>query len=877
MKNVSQKSIDTLQNMLSRSSMQTYPDNLQRKGAPLTEEQRTVFLSDDHKQRYTATIEILSTPEVTEKANALSNGNHKPGNAFSQYDYDTIISFISDHELYASRNSHHKKDLLAIKNSVKAAKSEASPKGLISTIRLYELLKAAHYHNYRVEMNRGSRYQSLIDVEQAKEWVKFHRDISNDEELVAFQRDDLLEILQLSAISIQDTKAILDRIVSSKLISDDGAQELVTYILENQPHELKNFTEYGGYNKNLAIAQINEEQGIIEEHRQIAFPLTFILTFSVLLVLLGGLSIASFISTSLDGIDFIDTILDTVKGWHLAIVEVTAFLGFLGVSESKLSRKKKQVDAVGAQKYYSESEDHRRRRFKKVKRFTQSKAIASKTLVGRGYDIALTSYKGSNLSLSSGSLAYDAITSGGFLKGAFNRVYCENSANFHNVLVHALSNAAQTKNALIITNTEHQYLAKYDTNPNTEVIELTSLEYDVQNIHSRLEDGYLGVIIVDKMSGVETVQIEKALYDKYEIIQEQNIPVIILQNPIEDDEDFKNATLNDIADQIVEVYAGSLDDKDDKDMMFMNVVENTLTALTEEVSTVQFQENTSKTLEVLELGAKMGFLDKYDDTTWIDIQTGYQIDGDTVEEAEARFALNKELYHAISNKVCRLILDPSSEAIEAPDNRMIAHYEPKAKPKVINAPSSTGQQIQSNEQQKAISTKTEVTQEPVISFSTVKEQYDEIVDTIMSYEMDISKAIQFPAFNDPAVPAVQEMQIQLRKTKRLIDQYKSTQQGDMNEIVDNVDILHVRLQAAEATAKKIAWDDVTHEEREDMKLAQNLINQISSPGNPEHMRKNLYVKLKEVVTRLNKRHEIIPTDLVLELEKTSALALPSAG
>lgn len=890
MENISQKSLSALKSMLAPFSSADYPDNVHEENAVVRKEQQDIFFYDEEIKGKIPLISALASPEVTEKANNLSKGNHKPGSAISQNDYETILDFITFYKPFVSEKKESRKRLQIIENLVKAARSEASPKGLISTLRLYDLLEAAHYHKYRVKLNRGKRYFSLIGIEHAKEWVRSYVDYHSAKEIyVKFQRDDLFDVLSLASISIKDVKTVLEKVTTTLNLSDSEKSDFVSFVISNQPHATKQFKEFSKYNTSLALAQVDESKSIVKEHRQVSLSVSFLLTFAITAAFLFVLTVGSAVSNSLDGIAFIEGIMDMIEIWHIAIIGVGTFAGIFGVSEYKLSRKKQDADSIGAKKYYSESEYFRKQKALKFKKKNNMLALDSGSKTGKGYDIAAKEYVESKLSLSSGSLAFDAVTSGGFLKGAFNRVYCENNANFHHVLVHTVTNATQgaAKALVITTDGVRQYFTRHHNGSHMTTLSLSADEPQFDSIKDCLKTEDFSVIIVDKMDAAIGIQVEKTLNTNRETIDKNDTPVIILQDIIEDDEAFDKAVETDFADQIVEVYTGSAENKDDKSKIFINVVENTITALTEEATTVKFSQNTTKTKEILELGIEQGFLDQIDNTTIIDIQTGHAIPGNTAFELEKNFEKDKELYHTISNKVCRILLNSDAQAIESRETESLTDYEPNnaraglthLKKVLSKTPIDTPQKKTPVRELPEINTKPKavgIPKQPILSFEKIKQQYEKIIETITSYQMEISKAIEYPAFNDSTVPAVQEMQIQLRKTTRLMNSHGPASNVDLDDLVDNVDILQVKVEAAEKAAAKIAWNDISVEERKEMELAENLIKQLASPGNPDELRRTLYGKLKKVVTKLNSRHKIIPTEIVMELEANSALALPSA-
>lgn len=164
---------------------------------------------------------------------------------------------------------------------------------------------------------------------------------------------------------------------------------------------------------------------------------------------------------------------------------------------------------------------------------------------------------------------------------------------------------------------------------------------------------------------------------------------------------------------------------------------------------------------------------------------------------------------------------------------------------------------------------------------SAKKDYQDAVARISSYELDISKAISFPAFNDVTVSKVSTMVKQLRQCERLLAGVDGRGVAVTDEkiagIVAAVDDLWVDVTAAEREAKRIAWSNVSASERKDLKLAERLVSQVNDTGNTEELRLVLYSKLKRVIDRLNGAEEIIPVQIVADLEQKAALQLKGSS
>lgn len=149
------------------------------------------------------------------------------------------------------------------------------------------------------------------------------------------------------------------------------------------------------------------------------------------------------------------------------------------------------------------------------------------------------------------------------------------------------------------------------------------------------------------------------------------------------------------------------------------------------------------------------------------------------------------------------------------------------------------------------------------NMSDIKADYDKAFDIITSYELDIIKAIKYPAFNDITVNEVKEMHLLLKQSGQAI------KADDAVTARDHVNKLTVAVRAAERVATKRAWSDITEREQKDLELAQNLITQANDAGNTEEMRAVLYERLHKVIDRLNSQHRIVPQKTIALLEEQS--------
>lgn len=165
-----------------------------------------------------------------------------------------------------------------------------------------------------------------------------------------------------------------------------------------------------------------------------------------------------------------------------------------------------------------------------------------------------------------------------------------------------------------------------------------------------------------------------------------------------------------------------------------------------------------------------------------------------------------------------------------------------------------------------------------------KGRHAEAIATVASYEIDVVKAIDYPAFNDISVPEVSAMSKAMRRVQDIEFQVdKDSAIGGSDELLesyrDAVDEFVTAVEVAEAKAKQIRWKTIPAEEREDLRLAKKLLAQAEDPGNPENMRHNLYQRLKKVIDRLNESHgsTLVPTKTVGAIEEQTRLLIESPG
>lgn len=110
---------------------------------------------------------------------------------------------------------------------------------------------------------------------------------------------------------------------------------------------------------------------------------------------------------------------------------------------------------------------------------------------------------------------------------------------------------------------------------------------------------------------------------------------------------------------------------------------------------------------------------------------------------------------------------------------------------------------------------------------------------------------------------------QLRKCHRQLENVNTGTNVNNNatkEFADSVDELWVLISVAEKTAKRIGWGDA---EQKDLKLAQNLLSHIDDATYSDEVRTNLFTQLKQVVDRLNTKEDLVPAQVVAQIETRS--------
>lgn len=161
-------------------------------------------------------------------------------------------------------------------------------------------------------------------------------------------------------------------------------------------------------------------------------------------------------------------------------------------------------------------------------------------------------------------------------------------------------------------------------------------------------------------------------------------------------------------------------------------------------------------------------------------------------------------------------------------------------------------------------------------FDQAVEKLESMKKEIASYQFDFGKAISYPAFNDVTVPEVTAMYKQLSKTENLLMKVSNDKSKTLlHEFIESVDVLAIDFKVAQRRAESLAHDQYSEEERKYFILAENLFRQAKDEGNTQKMRQNYYVKLQEVLERLNKSTEVIPYEIVQEIEETARKQLTS--
>lgn len=176
--------------------------------------------------------------------------------------------------------------------------------------------------------------------------------------------------------------------------------------------------------------------------------------------------------------------------------------------------------------------------------------------------------------------------------------------------------------------------------------------------------------------------------------------------------------------------------------------------------------------------------------------------------------------------------------------------------------------------------------ETAARWAAARDLHAEALTTVASYELDVAKAIDFPAFNDISVPEVSAMSKAMRRARDVEFQIdKDSEIGGSDDLLatyrDAVDEFVTSVEIAEAKARQIRWKSVPKEEQKLMRQAKHLLIQAEDPGNPEKMRHTLYERLKKTIDQLNEAHgsRVVPTKTIGEIEEQTRLLLeaPETG
>lgn len=170
--------------------------------------------------------------------------------------------------------------------------------------------------------------------------------------------------------------------------------------------------------------------------------------------------------------------------------------------------------------------------------------------------------------------------------------------------------------------------------------------------------------------------------------------------------------------------------------------------------------------------------------------------------------------------------------------------------------------------------------EAQVEIRTLNERYRKNIKIVGSYETDITKAINYPAFNDINVPEVSAMSKAMQRATdahRQInqDQPEKTTLQLRTEYRDAVNEFNNAVHRAMVKAHEIRWETIPTEDKKDLEQAQALLTQAKDPGTPDKQRGVLYEQLKRVINRLNKRRgsDVIPTKGLQEIEEQHRLLL----
>lgn len=165
-----------------------------------------------------------------------------------------------------------------------------------------------------------------------------------------------------------------------------------------------------------------------------------------------------------------------------------------------------------------------------------------------------------------------------------------------------------------------------------------------------------------------------------------------------------------------------------------------------------------------------------------------------------------------------------------------------------------------------------------LALANLRKRYDETVLAIGSYETDPALAIDFPAFNDIAVPEVSSMVKAMKRANDLLNFSFEPGQEDLDASRQAVADFEVSFQVAKRAAEKLAWSDFTVAEQKNLKQARSLLHKAMDPASTAAERHTFRNQLIRAISRINRDHgaSVIPSKALLEVEAANRREITQA-
>lgn len=165
-------------------------------------------------------------------------------------------------------------------------------------------------------------------------------------------------------------------------------------------------------------------------------------------------------------------------------------------------------------------------------------------------------------------------------------------------------------------------------------------------------------------------------------------------------------------------------------------------------------------------------------------------------------------------------------------------------------------------------------------WASVRRRFRDAQVRMASYETDPTLAIDYPAFNDVAVPEVRTMVSALRRAAHLLDASDTGAEiGGSKELLLELETAVLEfisaIDGAERAARRLRWSHLGESDRKDLEQIRALLAHAESSGNTDEARRGYYAQLGRVIRRLNDRngHPVVPAGAMVAIEDSARLAL----